>query len=47
LPAPCRIGTAAAAHGDWFTFFSAIMRTGLDGVFADQPDLALEVRAAL
>ena len=47
LPAPCRIGTAAAAHGDWLTFFTAIMRTGLDGVFADQPDLALEARAAL
>lgn len=47
LPAPCRIGTAGAAHGDWHTYFSAIMRTGLDGVFADHPDLALEVRAAL
>mgnify|MGYP000306516611 CR=1 FL=1 len=38
---------AAAAHGDWLTFFTAIMRTGLDGVFADHPDLALEARAAL
>ena len=47
LPAPCRIGTAGAAHGDWLTFFTALMRTGLDGVFADQPDLALEARAAL
>lgn len=47
LPTPCRIGSAAAAHGDWFTFFTSIMRTGLDGVFADQPDLALEARAAL
>jgi glycerophosphoryl diester phosphodiesterase len=29
------------------TFFTALMRTGVDGVFADQPDLALEARAAL
>ena len=47
LPAPCRIGPAASAHGDWWRYFTAIMRTGLDGVFADQPDLALEVRSAL
>lgn len=47
LPAPCRIGPAAAAHGDWLTFFQSVMRTGLDGVFADQPDLALEARASL
>ncbi|MBX9471803.1 glycerophosphodiester phosphodiesterase family protein [Microcella sp.] len=47
LPAPCRIGASAAAPGDWMTFFQAVMRTGLDGVFADQPDLALEARAAL
>ncbi len=47
LPAPCRIGVGAAAHGDWLAFYSAVMRTGLDGVFADQPDLALEARAAL
>ncbi|WP_439565263.1 glycerophosphodiester phosphodiesterase family protein [Microcella sp.] len=47
LPAPCRLGTTPSAHGDWLTFFTAIMRTGLDGVFADQPDLAFEARAAL
>lgn len=47
LPAPCRIGTSPAAHGDWHTAFAALMRTGLDGVFADHPDLALEVRAGL
>lgn len=47
LPAPCRIGAGGAAPGDWMTFFQAVMRTGLDGVFADQPDLALEARAAL
>jgi glycerophosphoryl diester phosphodiesterase len=47
LPAPCRIGTSGVAPGDWMTFFQAVMRTGLDGVFADQPDLALEARSAL
>lgn len=47
LPAPCRIGASKAAPGDWMTFFQAVMRTGLDGVFADQPDLALEARATL
>lgn len=47
LPVPCRMGPVAAAHGDWLTFFQAVMRTGVDGVFADQPDLALEARAAL
>lgn len=47
LPAPCRIGSTGAAHGDWLTWFTALMRTGLDGVFADHPDLAIEARAAL
>lgn len=47
LPAPNRIGSTPAAHGDWLAFFTAIMRTGLDGVFADHPDFALEARAAL
>lgn len=47
LPAPCRVGSSPAAHGDWHGFFSAVLSTGLDGVFADQPDLALEARAAL
>lgn len=47
LPAPCRVGAGGSAHGDWLAYFTAIMRTGLDGVFADHPDLALEARAAL
>ncbi|MDO9589800.1 MAG: glycerophosphodiester phosphodiesterase family protein [Microcella sp.] len=47
MPAPCRMPGGAAAPGDWLTWFQALMRTGLDGVFADQPDLALEARAAL
>lgn len=36
-----------AAWGDWRSEFAAILRTGVDGVFADHPDLALEARAAL
>lgn len=34
-------------YGDWMTEFQLIMRSGLDGVFADQPDLAIEARSAL
>jgi glycerophosphoryl diester phosphodiesterase len=33
--------------GDWRKEFELIMRTGVDGVFADQPDLALRARGAL
>ncbi len=33
--------------GDWSREFELIMATGVDGVFADQPDLALSVRAGL
>ena len=47
LPATCRVGSSPAVHGDWHAFFEAVLSTGLDGVFADQPDLALEARAAL
>jgi len=47
LPQPCRVGSAAAAHGDWLAYFRAVMSSGLDGVFADHPDLALEARATL
>lgn len=32
------------ALGDWRTEFRAIMDTGIDGVFADQPDLAVQAR---
>lgn len=34
-------------YGDWMAEFQLIMRSGLDGVFADQPDLAIEARSAL
>ncbi|MBX3068300.1 MAG: glycerophosphodiester phosphodiesterase [Microbacteriaceae bacterium] len=33
--------------GQWREEFSLLMNSGLDGVFADQPDLALEVRNSL
>lgn len=32
---------------DWRTYFEQVMRSGVDGVFADQPDLALEVKFAV
>ena len=40
-------GVDAAALGNWKREFTAIMRSGVDGVFADQPDLAIEARASL
>lgn len=39
-----RRGAAAADFGDWRGEFAAVIATGVDGVFADQPDL---VRALL
>jgi glycerophosphoryl diester phosphodiesterase len=42
-----RIGTRAGDFGDWMAEFVELMRLGLDGVFADQPDLAIEARAAI
>ena len=38
---------ALREYGDWMTEFQLIMRSGLDGVFADQPDLAIQARSAL
>ncbi len=35
-----------AYDGDYAAWVSAVMDTGVDGVFADQPDLAIAVRAA-
>ncbi|MCU1414530.1 MAG: glycerophosphodiester phosphodiesterase [Microbacteriaceae bacterium] len=40
-------GVDAAALGLWKQEFTAIMRSGVDGVFADQPDLAIQARASL
>lgn len=42
-----RRGADPAALGDWRSEFRQLMATGLDGVFADQPDLAIEARAAV
>jgi glycerophosphoryl diester phosphodiesterase len=42
-----RRGLRAKEFGHWEREFDLIMRTGVDGVFADQPDLALRARAAL
>lgn len=42
-----QLGKGAREFGAWRDEFQLIMRTGLDGVFADQPDLALEARSAL
>lgn len=47
LAAPARRGVAKGAWGDWMGEFTRIMRTGVDGVFVDHPDLGLEARRAL
>lgn len=41
-----RRGKDPAEFGAWQDEFRMILRTGIDGVFADQPDLAVEARAA-
>ncbi len=42
-----RVGTAAPAWGDWRGEFAQIIETGLDGVFADHPDLAVAALKSL
>jgi len=42
-----REGGGAKEYGAWHDEYQLIMRSGLDGVFADQPDLAIEARSAL
>jgi glycerophosphoryl diester phosphodiesterase len=37
----------ACHFGDWLSEFTTVMASGIDGVFADQPDLAVEARARL
>jgi glycerophosphoryl diester phosphodiesterase len=44
LAEPFRRGEAPDRYGDWQHEFEAVMSTGVDGVFADQPDLAAIVR---
>ncbi|TCK66335.1 glycerophosphoryl diester phosphodiesterase [Curtobacterium sp. PhB136] len=45
LPAPLRRGGEVAGHGDWERWFTSIIRTGVDGVFADHADLAVRARS--
>jgi len=44
LTAPFRTTTGAREWGDWRGEFDAVLATGLDGVFADEPDLAIAAR---
>ncbi|WIB59924.1 glycerophosphodiester phosphodiesterase family protein [Curtobacterium sp. MCLR17_007] len=44
LPAPLRRGGDVAAHGDWERWYTSVVRTGVDGVFADHADLAVRAR---
>jgi glycerophosphoryl diester phosphodiesterase len=46
LPKNLRRGGVGRDFGDWLTEFRLILSTGLDGVFADQPDLVLAALAA-
>jgi glycerophosphoryl diester phosphodiesterase len=47
LPDGLRRGSVGGDLGDWQSEFQTLMRMGVDGVFADQPDLAIEVRDRL
>jgi glycerophosphoryl diester phosphodiesterase len=40
-------GSGAADWGDWRGEFAAILATGVDGIFADHPDLAVAARDGL
>jgi glycerophosphoryl diester phosphodiesterase len=42
-----RRGDGPGALGDWLGEYQLIMASGIDGVFADHPDLAVEARARL
>jgi glycerophosphoryl diester phosphodiesterase len=44
LPADCREGTDPNAKGDAFCEYDAFFDAGVDGVFSDFPDTALEAR---
>jgi glycerophosphoryl diester phosphodiesterase len=43
LPRMLRSGSRHGAHGDWPTEFRTLLDSGVDGVFADQPDLVREL----
>ncbi|GLI28022.1 glycerophosphoryl diester phosphodiesterase [Agromyces rhizosphaerae] len=42
-----RRGSAKSGWGDWLGAFARVLETGVDGVFADHPDLAVEARNTL
>ncbi len=42
-----RNGSVRSEFGNWLAQFQLIMRTGVDGVFTDQPDLAVAARRSL
>jgi glycerophosphoryl diester phosphodiesterase len=42
-----RRGSARSAYGDWWSEFTTVIRTGVDGIFVDHPDLGLEARRAV
>jgi glycerophosphoryl diester phosphodiesterase len=44
LPRAWRDGLDPKAWGNWQGYFESILATGVDGVFADQPDLLVKMR---
>lgn len=47
LPRNLRVGHDKAGYGQWQVEFDTILSTGVDGVFADQPDLAVAARSGV
>ena len=43
LPRQLRSGSRPGAYGDWPAEFRTLLDSGVDGVFADQPDLVLDL----
>jgi glycerophosphoryl diester phosphodiesterase len=47
LPTDFQKGDDPSAWGNWLAELELLFSTGIDGIFADAPDLAVEVRAGL
>ncbi len=47
LPVELRVGTDPTAYGDAFAEYDLFFSFGVDGVFSDNPDTALEARESL
>jgi glycerophosphoryl diester phosphodiesterase len=47
LPRNLRIGRDGGSFGEWEREFATILGAGVDGVFADQPDLAVRARESV